>query len=265
MSKLNIIVHPQAMLIISDHYSRLSYDNPDPPLKYHIGVLLGNYENDKVVVLSALEILITENDGRLSLDKGIYKREMDLHKTIYPNHKAIGWYTLDNSSHEELLSISDILDPVDDFDNLLFGQFTPNPEGHPFHLFIQKGTEFVPTDYTYESELAETIAMLTLQSEESAESQIRFTQDAFRTLDQDLSVIEQYLDKVSKKELPFDSTLVRECANIAQWFNFNGPNQSEEEDNELDETEEQSSMALLAGSMFETVTVILEMMRQRRK
>lgn len=260
MSKLNIIVHPQAMLIISDHYSRLPYDKPDPPIKYHVGVLLGKYEGDKVVVLSALEVLIIDNDDKVKLDIPMYNREMDLHKSIYPNNKAIGWYILDKCSHEEHLAISDALSAANDFDNLLFGEFLPDDESHPFHLFIQKGTEFVPTEYSYETELAERIAMLQLQSQGKPESQIIFTENAFRSLDKDLSILQEYLEKVANKEVPFEPTIVRECANVAQWWNYNKEDSSDDED----DVDEESSAALLAGSLFETITLVLDLMKQTK-
>lgn len=255
------------MLIISNHYSRLPYDTPDPPIKYHVGFLLGNYENDKVVVLSALEVLITEEDDKLKLDVEMYKREISLHRSIYPNNKAIGWYTLDKSTDEENLSISDALNVVDDFDNLLLGKFYPDEGDQPFRLFIQKGTEFIPTDYTYEAELAERIAMLQLQSEGDPESQILFTQNAFRSLDDDLSIIQTYLEKILTKEAPFEPTIVRQCANISQWLDhFIKPKNKDEDDNnssdDEDLTEEQSSAALAAGSLFELIIRSIDLMKQ---
>ena len=279
MSKLNIIVHPQAMLIISDHYTRIPYDKPAVEIKYHVGVLLGNYENDKVVVLSALEVLITDKNGKLELDAGIFKREMELHQSIYPNNKAIGWYILDdflnkNSYENEkdkeiLLSISAVLNNIDDFDNLLCGLFLPKEDDHPFHLFIQKGTDFIPTDYTYEAELAERIAMLQLQSQGDEETQIKFTENAFRSLDQDLAVIQDYLEKVAKQETAFDPTIVRACANVAQWWDHimkskkEGDDVSSDDDDDV--ADEESSVALLAGSLFEIVTLVLEISKQKKQ
>ncbi|OHT08108.1 hypothetical protein TRFO_23464 [Tritrichomonas foetus] len=268
MSAINIFVHPQAMLVLSNHYSRMEVDNQNVPLKYHVGFLLGNYDGPKIVVTTALEAIVNERDGKLRLNTNFSRQELELHNTVYPNDIPIGWYVLDKCSNKELLQISEALSAFDKFENLLLGEFFPDAENKPpLCLFEPKGDTFIPVDYSYETELAERIAMISLQSEGNAESQIQFTAKAFQSLDNDLSIIETYLEKVSKGELPFDPTLMRACANVSQWWDHSikGVNPGEEEDDEEeDRAEEQASVALLTGSMLEVITSLLEKMKSAK-
>ncbi|OHS99554.1 hypothetical protein TRFO_33964 [Tritrichomonas foetus] len=259
MSSYNVLVHPQAMLVLSNHYSRIKYDKIDPPLPAHCGFLLGNVDGSKIEVTSALEARVTIKDGKLTLDIPFSKRAIDLHRTIYANDLPIGFYvcsTKNKQSEEELRKLDEAFSAFENFDCILIGEFyidEKNTKVSPLSLHISRGTNLIPVDFTYEAEHAERIAMMQLQSEGDAESQIQFTASAFKSLDHDLSLVQSYLERVAKKELPFDPVLVRKAANFAQWWDHN----STEEENG-DRAEEQANLALLCGMMLEAMTAYEE-------
>ena len=268
MSSIDVFIHPQAMLVLSDHFSRLPYDLPESPLPIDAGFLLGNYDGPQIVVTNAFEIVTRDRNGKIVLDREFLSNQLDLHNSIYPNDQPIGWYVLKKHDHSELIKVAEALKAFDKFEYLLFGEFLPNENGNssPFRLYTPKGNEFVPIEFTYESHLAENISMLTLQSEGNAESQIQFTAKAFHSLDMDLETIEKYLVGVRDGKIPFDSSLMLNCANIAQFFNDtkrsgNNTEKNEEEDDEYDEDafiEEQATVGLLAGSLLQIITTVLD-------
>ncbi|KAK8834807.1 COP9 signalosome complex subunit 6 [Tritrichomonas musculus] len=89
-----------------------------------------------------------------------------------------------------------------------------------------------------------------LQSEGSVEDQTQFTAKAFQSLDKDLEKVQKYLEKVAKKEIPFDAERVRKAATIAQWWDHNCG-----EEQPSDRIEEQANLALLCGMILETLTL----------
>lgn len=264
MSGFNVLVHPQAMFIISDHYSRIQFDDAVVHLDYHLGILLGTYENNNIVISSAMEIMLNKKDDEYVLDTTFYNQSMKMHKAIYPNDIVIGWYLLQKATKEEIHMITKAISSSDDIEILLFGEFSTDTGSTPLQLFVPKEDEFVPVKFSYDTELAERIALLNLQSEGSAESQIRFTANAFKSLDEDLKLIETYLQKVANKELEFDPEMMRNCADIAQWWNHS-INSHDDTNDDTNLVEEQSSIALLAGTMFDTLLSQLKTLREKSK
>ena len=251
MSNINILVHPQVMFVISNHYSRFKYDKVNPPLPVHCGLLLGSI-GDNYEVTSAMEVIVVVGEnGKLKLDQRFMKSCLELINTVYKSTVPIGWYTLDSKSDESLLRIKDAFDELQEFNLSLVGNFSidpAHPNDPPFTIYFQKGNSFQVAPYSYESAYAENIAMIQLQSEGNPESQIQFTKNAFTSLSMDLERIEKYLQSVRDKKLPFNAELVRRAADFAQWWDHNNA-----EEQYTDRADEQANLALLCGLMLQTM------------
>ena len=262
MSKLNVTVHPSAMLVMSNQYTRLEYDNANVPLPVHVGLLLGSSKGGYIEVTSAFELLITGTPDNLEVNqKFLENGYKNLHKATFPTDVPIGWYTCtklsDNLRDEVSRRVEEIATSYDS-ELLLFGEFiveqnnnNENPEKCPLTLYSANVQTLSPIDYTYETEPAERIAMMQLQSGGSAEDQIKFTANAFQSLDEDLEKVQKYLEKVLKKEVPFDHDNVRFAATLSQWWDHNNT----EENTGSDKVEEQANLALLCGLLLETLTL----------
>ncbi|KAK8897833.1 COP9 signalosome complex subunit 6 [Tritrichomonas musculus] len=262
MTNISILMHPQAMLVMSNHYTRRQYDDANVKLPVHVGLLLGLTDGAHIEVNSALEILITGKPGDLVIDqKFIDNAYKDLHKATFPKDTPIGWYTcdkIDKNVHQELSAKIDELITSLDSETLLYGEFIIDEKNEkidaqnksPLTLFLFNDSNLIPVDFTYETEPAERIAMMQLQSEGSVEDQTQFTAKAFQSLDKDLEKVQKYLEKVAKKEIPFDAERVRKAATIAQWWDHNCG-----EEQPSDRIEEQANLALLCGMILETLTL----------
>lgn len=242
---LPFVVHPQAILQIADHTSRSEFF--DPPIKYLCGFILGSSDGPKIEIHSAFEANIQERGGKLRLDNRTFKSMREQHQKIYPSEVVIGWYTCKQYDEETLNALREIFEAIDHTDSLIRGEFIPEND-RPLTLYVTKNDEWVPVDYSFESELAERIAMMQLQAEGDAESQVQFTADAFRSLDSHLAIIEEYLTKMAEGEIPFDPIMARKCADIAQWWTHK--DSSSDQDTIL----EQENLGLLVGLLAEAIT-----------
>ncbi|KAH0793271.1 COP9 signalosome complex subunit 6 [Histomonas meleagridis] len=247
-SNISVSLHPHVMFVISDHANRIPF--MDPPIKYACGILLGSYDSNKVEVNSAFEIKINEReDGKLELDKEVYNTMYKVRNKVFPFETPIGWFVSQDYPQEEIDKLQSIISDADNMECMLRINFNKQKD-QMISVFLIEGDKSMPVDYSYESELGERIAMMQLQAEGDAESQIEFTADAFKALDAHLAEIQTYLIKVLNKEAPFDPVIIRECSTISQWFSHKDPN----EHTEAIATEEQSNLALLCGMMLEVLS-----------
>ncbi|KAH0785562.1 COP9 signalosome complex subunit 6 [Histomonas meleagridis] len=247
-NNITVSLHPHAMFVISDHANRIPFMNP--PIKYACGILLGSYDSGKIEVNSAFEIKINvKEDGKLELDKEVYNTMYKVRNKVFPFETPIGWFVSQDYPQDEIDKLQSIISDADNMECLLRINFNKENE-QMINVFLIEGNKSIPVDYNYESELGERIAMMQLQAEGDAESQIEFTADAFKALDTNLAEIQRYLIKVLNKEAPFDPVIVRECSTISQWFSHKDPN----ENKEAIATEEQSNLALLCGMMLEVLS-----------
>ena len=215
---MEVIVHPQAVLQIADHATRSKYQSSD--IKYICGVIYGIITN-KIEISSSTESLLNEVDGSLEVDNLAYKT-IDLHHSKnFVDETPIGWYTTQEFSPETIMQMNSAYQSL--FDVHLRVQY--NQEGnHPITIYLlnkeneESDVQCQETIFEYESELAERVALVQLQADCNADSQISFMKDAYSALDKQLSKICDFLVKVQKGELPFDHDLVRRAATVAKWW-----------------------------------------------
>ena len=246
-SALPIVVHPQAILQIADQAARAKY--VDPPSDYSCGVILGTTDGPKIEINSAIEMRTIKNANKVSIDREVYRTLFRHHHNIYPNEIAIGWYSCKNLPKDDLKALQEAFEALDHTDEYIRGEFLADRE-QPLVLYSMKGDQWFPVEYSYESELAERIAMMQIQSEGNAESQVQFTADAFRSLDAQLAVIEKYLSDVANGTAKFNAELVRRCADVGQWWNHKARDEADER------ILEQENVALLVGMLAETISAI---------
>jgi hypothetical protein len=244
---VSVAVHPQLMLQLSDQFTRRPFlGEPRPP--FCVGVLFGTSDGLRIEACSAIEVRIAENRARgagLRIDITSYRQLARLHEQIYKNENPIGWYACQELSPDMVRTLHALFDALEHSGRFIRGEFLDRPQ--PLRLFLLQGEDWVPISYTYEAALAERIAMMQLQAEGSAESQVAFTAEAYRSLDRDLEAIEIYLTKVANDELPFDPVLVRKCADVGQWWDHRTPNPDQ------DKIAEQENLALLVGMVAERI------------
>ena len=246
-SAIPIVVHPQAILQIADQAARAQY--LDPPSEYVCGVILGTTDGPKIEINSAIEVRTIKNANKVTIDREVYRTLFRHHHNIYPSEVAIGWYSCKDLSKDDLKALQEAFEAIDHADDYIRGEFLADRE-QPLILYSVKGDQWFPVEYSYESELAERIAMMQIQSEGNAESQVQFTADAFRSLDAQLAVIENYLNNVANGSAKFNAELVRRCADVGQWWNHKP--RAEDDDSVL----EQENVALLVGMLAETITLL---------
>jgi len=220
---MSVIIHPQALLQIADHATRSKYQTKD--IEFICGVIYGSctgmkgMKKTKIEICSTTEALLNRVDDGLEVDKEAYKYINEHHAKNFVDEIPIGWYYTQELDEETLEKMNKAFGLV--FDVVVKAKY--NDGDHPLNVYVP-GSEpntWKEAIYSYESELAERVALLQLQADGSADNQISFTQDAYNALDKQLSRIVDYLEKVKQGEMEFKPDLVRKCATVARWWKHN--------------------------------------------
>ena len=246
-----VVVHPQVMLQIADHYTNSQFLSSTIP--YPLGLIVCENKDGRLELLSSFEsIPITNAAGKVAFNS-IFQTLLRQHQANYKNEVPIGWYIItDKDVDPELI-------------NQLQSTFEVESKGEPilvrceyrfndencFKFFVMdNNSDWKPVEVSYQSELAERIALLQLQSRGSADSQISFTKNAYETLDKSLAIIQQYILDVKDKKAPFDAEIVRLAGTIAQWWTNKTPSK------EVNDFIDQANVSLLSSLIAETITNI---------
>lgn len=113
-----VIVHPIALLSISDHHFRMGLENTE---KRVIGVLIGDVSNKVANVTQCFALPFEESnddeEDKVFFVDGIYLEEMyELFKKVHSNEFIVGWYTSDVNIRKIDLDIHEFMK-----------QYVPNP------------------------------------------------------------------------------------------------------------------------------------------
>lgn len=244
-SNVDVQIHPQAILLITDNISRKPYSTVAS--RYLCGAVLGTCENNVIEVASAMEVPVTENaDGTVSIDRDFYQEMLADRSAANPTETPIGWYAAEKYDDSAVAQLDSEFRSIDGMESLIRIEFDQSDK-QMVKVFLNQNTEYVQVDFNYELNLGERIAMLQLQKGDDTKSQAQFTKDAFAAMNENLGKVETYLSDVAEGKREFDPTLVRQCATLARWFAY----KDEETEDEFDAIEEESELALMAGMMFE--------------
>lgn len=115
-SSVSVLIHPTALLSITDHYTRQAKSTS----RRVVGALLGERKEDGIHVLSAYGVPFEEDakDPRVFyVDHNYHEAMFDLHRKVTPREKVVGWY----SSHASIK-------PCDiSIHQSVFKKYTPDP------------------------------------------------------------------------------------------------------------------------------------------
>lgn len=249
-SNLDVKIHPQSVLVITDNISRKPYLTNGN--KYLCGVILGSCENGVIEVLSSVEVpSITSDDGTLTIDKEFYNEMINDRIKVNPMETPIGWFTCEKYDDDVIAQLDKEFKVIDGMECLVRIEFDQN-DSQMLKIFVNNNNEYTQVDYNYDLDLSERIALLQLQKGDDSESQIKYTKDAYASMNENLGKVEKYLSDVCNGQCEFDAVLVRDCATLARWFEF----KDDETENELDVIEEQSELGLMATMMVEVLAKI---------
>jgi len=215
-----VLLHPQAALQLADHYTRSKYFNP--PIKYICGVLYGISDGFKSEICSSEESLIIDDSDSMILDIDVFNNLKEYHMKNYKNEVPIGWYSCHKLKNEEINSLNSLFE--NNFDVHLRLEYNYYSESS-FSVYGRiHGNAWEVLQFQFHSEHAENVGILQLQSDGNAENQVQFVRMALLSLDNSLSIIEEFLNKTLNKEIPFHHDLVRQCNDIIYYFAYNGTN-----------------------------------------
>ena len=244
---MEIIIHPQTDFQIADHATRSKYQSSD--IKYICGVLYGTITK-KIEICSSTESLLNEVDDHLEVDKTAYSA-IDLHHSKnYVDEIPIGWYTTQEFDNETINKMNSAYQKL--FNVVVRIQYNQNGD-FPITVFVPKENhetqtiDWIQTRFSYESELAERVAIVQLQGDGTAENRISFQKDAYSALEKQLSIIVNYLENVKNGKLPFDHDLVRRAATVSRWW------KQRHIKNEMDSKIKSAQISYIVGMLAETI------------
>ena len=242
------VVHPQVALQIADHRTRSNYTTKEfkAKYKYVIGIIYGYTDERKIELCSTTETIVNKVGSGYEVDKSAYEPINNHHMVNYVGEIELGWYNITPMSAAEITAVNAAIEKI--FKVQI--RVTYSDEGeHALKLFVPKGSDsWTEVLYKYQSELAEHVAIMQVQSQGDANKQISFTADAYHALDKQLKIIQDFLTKTKEGKIPFNPDLVRKCNDIGLWFIHSRRNFDEEVNIE------EGQLALLCGLLAEAMT-----------
>jgi len=233
---IKVIVHPLSLLQIADHHTRSEFFTEY--FDFLCGVIYGMNDGTKIEVCSVIEAYLIREDDKIRIDSEAYEGLTKHHSMNYKNETPIGWYIIGKPCNDDIEAINKAFSSK--FEVFLRGEFDDN-QAESLALYYFEKNEWNPVKYSYESELAERVGLLQLQSEGNAESQVNFSVSAFQSLKSHLNNIIQYLNAVKNGDIPFNADLIRRCNTIAIWWVSPSPIA------EIDQYITEAQLSLLCG------------------
>lgn len=98
-SSLQIVLHPIAILNISEFYNRMKVNFNTNRV---FGGLIGEQHGDKIEIFSIFEFLETETStpDKFSLDLDFLEQRRKIAEQLYPNYEFIGFFSTNNESDQ---------------------------------------------------------------------------------------------------------------------------------------------------------------------
>lgn len=213
---MKVFIHPNALLQISDHYTRSKYSEKEIP--FICGVIYGNQERSTIDMTTTIEVITQDSDEGLIIDPETFEPQHQHHLKIYPEEIPIAWYSSKKLNENEIQKLGNAFKKL--LNNVYARiEFNIEDENHPISVYLpQEDGSWVQSDYSYRSEAPERISVIHLQSDGKAENRIGFTKTAFEELRNNIEIIMKYLEDVQSGKQEFNCQLVRDCATIAKWW-----------------------------------------------
>ena len=242
------VVHPQVALQIADHRTRSDFMKKEfkENYKYIIGIIYGFIDERKLEICSTTEMVVGKVGDGYEVDEEAYNPINIHHVRNYVGEIELGWYNITPMSDVEINAVNAAF--AKKFEVQVRVTYSDDGE-HALKLFVPAGAgKWAEVIYKYQSELAEHVGIMQVQSQGDANKQISFTADAYQALDKQLKIIQDFLLKTKEGKIPFHSDLVRRCNDIGLWFNHSRRNFDDEVNIE------EGQLALLCGLLAEAMT-----------
>lgn len=243
-AKVSLVVHPQVTLSIGQHYSRSVYF--ETPVRYVVGLLFGNATDNKIEIGSAIEAPFTSNDHP-AVKGNDYRTIVDHHQKNHLDEVPVGWYTVRPLEPAQIAEIQTELSSR--FQPSIRAEYNEDKDV-PISFFLFKNNKWIPLDYSYESILAERVALSQLQSEGKEGS--AYYNQIYSALSEKLEELQNYLQAVMDGKRKFDPILMRRIATIARWWRIDKTAESEV----LIREEAEAELSLLYNLIAEKVTIL---------
>ena len=88
MTESRVLLHPQVILSIADHYVRCTVQNKD--INRVIGLVLGVQTGQTLNLTHCIEI--SQKTAKLEVENEQFNTDMELFKKLFPSHELLGWY-----------------------------------------------------------------------------------------------------------------------------------------------------------------------------
>lgn len=225
----NVTVSPLVLLSVVDHYNRVAKGSK----KRVVGVILGDNSNDIIKVTNSYAIPFEEDEKNSSvwfLDHNFIESMGEMFKKINAKEKLIGWYHSGPKLRTSDLKINDLFRKYTSNPLLLIVDVQPRSVGIPTDAYFavddikNDGSAaertFIHVPSLIEAEEAEEIGvehLLTdIRDQAAGNLSLKVTQSyqSLLGLHQKLREIANYLDKVYKKSLPINHTILGKLQNV---------------------------------------------------
>ncbi|RKP07802.1 COP9 signalosome subunit 6 [Thamnocephalis sphaerospora] len=233
-SGLQVLLHPLALLNMSDHYTRTSIQFPSEN-RFVLGALYGTQSGREVSIHTTFELLCVANKR---IDGEYFLTKTEQMKQVFSDYDVLGWYLVSSNDLNEVdLSLHEQMQIFNE--NPLYLRLDPRA------LSVVTGTlpatiydtETVPSDgkmvtrfatipYTLETADAERIAVdhaaklgvlgehVPGEKDSALFTQITNQRGAVKMLRDRVYLLRQYVSAVKQGKLPPNAELLREIAGV---------------------------------------------------
>lgn len=227
-----VLLHPLVIVNITDHFTRLNVNAAKGTRVRAVGALLGQQTNRRVEIFTSFEGMIKDNG---ELDAEFMKERKDMFNQVFPTYEILGWYATGSSlSTEDLASINrPIRDAFNDSPFVLLMDTTVGRNSKVLPVYIYEtllkhqaqGKEATATlqkvRYLIESEETERIGVdMAMHVDAAGENTSTLVphaerlQTAVGMLNERISVLVKYLERVKAGAVPPDYEVLRRISSV---------------------------------------------------
>ncbi|SGY69083.1 BQ5605_C004g02954 [Microbotryum silenes-dioicae] len=234
---LRVTLHPLPLLNVSEHLTRVSWQQNDPNVRV-VGGLLGTQVGRDLEIINSFEIVCLPSEdkpGHLLVDHEYFVTRRDQFKQVFPTLDVLGWYSVGTEPTEQDIALHRQF--LEYNENPLFLQFdrsnvaTANSKQLPATIYesiVELGqgdqlakTVLVPTPYEIETGEAERVAVDHVAKPSDSEAagansslvaSLTTQRNAVKMLHDRIRTIVSYLEAVQQGTAPRDDETLRQIS-----------------------------------------------------
>jgi len=231
-SKTRVLLHPMAILSMSDHYSRSKARGTDTVM----GGFFGTYKEGVWEAIGSFGIPTIAAGPDLKLDDDCLNTDKDRNvgisardhyvssKGVFPEYEVIGWYRsgaypgpADIESHQSACTAAAAGDVPEAFLVMLDPTAADDPELFPLSAYALEDGGFIPVSFTVESNEAESVCVSSMASIKprnkpeavQLEAHMGDLKSAIVALNKNVGTIVEFLGKVQSGAATAQPALMR--------------------------------------------------------